>query len=74
MTVFQDFLHDPGARAMSICHCDAPAKSKSVGIDGKPVAFYSDKASAFRSTPESVEAGRGVTQFGRVLYELNIDS
>jgi hypothetical protein len=28
----------------------------------------------FRSTQESAEAGRGVTQFGRVLYELNIDS
>jgi len=41
---------------------------------GKPVAFYSDKASVFRSTQESKESGRGVTQFGRVLYELNIDS
>lgn len=41
---------------------------------GKPVAFYSDKASVFRSTQESTESGRGVTQFGRVLYELNIDS
>jgi transposase len=41
---------------------------------GKPVAFYSDKASVFRSTQESIESGRGVTQFGRVLYELNIDS
>jgi hypothetical protein len=41
---------------------------------GKPVAFYSDKASVFRSTQESTEAARGVTPFGRVLYELNIDS
>jgi transposase-like protein len=41
---------------------------------GKPVAFYSDKASVFRSTQESIESGRSVTQFGRVLYELNIDS
>jgi transposase len=41
---------------------------------GKPVAFYSDKASVFRSTQESTDSGRGVTQFGRVLYELNIDS
>jgi len=41
---------------------------------GKPVAFYSDKASVFRSPQESADAGRGVTQFGRVLYELNIDS
>src|SRR5947209_1035574 len=42
---------------------------------GKPVAFYSDKASVFRPTRDSVECGgRTVTQFGRVLYELNIDS
>ena len=41
---------------------------------GKPVAFYSDKAAVFRTTQESIESGRGVTQFGRVLYELNIDS
>ncbi len=42
---------------------------------GKPVAFYSDKASVFRPTRDSAECGgRAVTQFGRVLYELNIDS
>src|SRR4029078_11757241 len=35
---------------------------------GKPVAFYSDKASVFRPTRDSVECGgRTVTQFGRVL-------
>lgn len=40
---------------------------------GKPVAFYSDKASIFRSVRDSIDFGRGTTQFGRVLYELNID-
>ena len=41
---------------------------------GKPVAFYSDKASVFRPTRDSVECGgRTVTQFGRVLYELNMN-
>ncbi len=40
---------------------------------GKPVAFYSDKASIFRSMQQSTDFGRGVTQFGRVLFELNID-
>lgn len=29
MTVFQNFVLDPGARAMSICHCETPVKSKS---------------------------------------------
>jgi hypothetical protein len=41
---------------------------------GKPVAFYSDKASVFRSTQTSTTAGKGFTQFGRALYELNIES
>ena len=40
---------------------------------GKPVAFYSDKASIFRATRESTDFGRNVTQFGRALFELNID-
>ncbi len=40
---------------------------------GKPVAFYSDKASVFRATRESTDFGRTVTQFARALFELNID-
>ena len=40
---------------------------------GKPVAFYSDRASVFRPT-YSRNGARGVTQFGRAMYELNIDT
>ena len=40
---------------------------------GKPVAFYSDKASIFRSVRDSSDFGRATTQYGRVLFELNID-
>lgn len=40
---------------------------------GKPVAFYSDKASIFRSVRDSTDFGRATTQYGRVLFELNID-
>jgi hypothetical protein len=40
---------------------------------GKPLAFYSDKASIFRVNDASATAGDGHTQFGRALYELNID-
>ncbi|WP_167449687.1 ISNCY family transposase [Paraburkholderia terricola] len=40
---------------------------------GKPVAFYSDKASVFRNTAAS-RTGNSVTQFGRAMYELNIDT
>ncbi len=41
---------------------------------GKPVAFYSDEATVFRSAQTSTTAGKGFTQFGRALYELNIES
>lgn len=40
---------------------------------GKPGAFYSDKASVFRSTTAS-KTGTSVTHFGRAMYELNIDA
>src|SRR5712692_6971700 len=40
---------------------------------GKPVAFYSDRASVFRST-RAATTGNSVTQFGRAMYELNIDT
>ncbi|MFP3559955.1 ISNCY family transposase, partial [Paraburkholderia sp. SIMBA_049] len=40
---------------------------------GKPVAFYSDRASVFRPTYSRTGA-RGITQFGRAMSELNIDT
>jgi transposase len=40
---------------------------------GKPVAFYSDKHSVFRVNKTGATGGTGLTQFGRVLHELNID-
>ncbi len=40
---------------------------------GKPMAFYSDKASIFRVNRQESAEGRGYTQFGRALFELNID-
>lgn len=40
---------------------------------GKPQAFYSDKASTFRINARENAEGRGYTQFGRALFELNID-
>ncbi|SDD53494.1 Integrase core domain-containing protein [Cupriavidus sp. YR651] len=41
---------------------------------GKPVAFYSDKAGIFRVNQPNATGGDGHTQFGRALYELNIES
>jgi hypothetical protein len=40
---------------------------------GKPVAFYSDKHNIFRVNAKDAVSGDGITQFGRVLSELNID-
>jgi hypothetical protein len=40
---------------------------------GKPVAFYSDRHSIFRVNAKDAAGGDGITQFGRVLSELNID-
>lgn len=42
--------------------------------DGKPLAFYSDKASVFRSNHKAPQGGDGYTQFGQAMYELNIES
>jgi hypothetical protein len=44
-----------------------------LALYGKPLAFYSDKASIFRINLKSATGGYGHTQFGRALYELNID-
>lgn len=41
---------------------------------GKPISFYSDKHGIFRTTHGSEkDRTSGLTQFGRALYELNID-
>jgi hypothetical protein len=39
---------------------------------GRPVAFYSDKATVFRVNRKD-HGGSGITQFGRAMSELNID-
>jgi hypothetical protein len=41
---------------------------------GKPLAFYSDKATVFRCNRKQAAGGDGYTQFGRALFELNIES
>ncbi len=40
---------------------------------GKPIAFYSDKHSVFRLNRDEVKTGKQMTEFGRALFELNID-
>jgi|GEM_PF-2639183 len=40
---------------------------------GKPGAFYSDKFTVFRNA-RGGKTGNPMTQFGRAMYELNIDT
>lgn len=40
---------------------------------GKPGAFYSDKATVFRNATAG-KTGHSITQFGRAMFELNIDT
>jgi hypothetical protein len=40
---------------------------------GRPVAFYSDKHSAFRVANQSAKSGHGMTQFGHALNALNVE-
>lgn len=40
---------------------------------GRPLAFYSDKATVFRVPQREAKGGQGMTQFGRALAELNIE-
>lgn len=41
---------------------------------GKPLALYSDKAGIFRVNNKHATSGDGHTQFGRAMYELNIQT
>ena len=49
-------------------------KGLSAGMGQADLAFYSDKHGVFRTTHASEkDRTSGLTQFGRALYELNID-
>ncbi len=41
---------------------------------GKPVTFYNDKATIFRSAQPATRSDKGMTHFGRAMYELNIEN
>lgn len=50
------------------------ATQRYLELHGKPQAFYSDQYSVFRVNKKGSTTGDGHTQFGRALYELNIES
>jgi transposase len=50
------------------------ATRRYIELHGKPQAFYSDQYSVFRCNNKHATGGDGYTQFGRALFELNIES
>lgn len=50
------------------------ATRRYIELHGKPMAFYSDQYSVFRCNNKHATGGDGHTQFGRALFELNIES
>ena len=74
------YVDDATSRLMTVLFtgaestfADFEATRQYLERSGKPLAFYSDKASVFRVNLKSATGGDGHTQFGRALYELNID-
>jgi hypothetical protein len=75
------FIDDATGKLMELRFCDGEstfnyfeAAKSYLERHGKPVAFYSDKASVFRVNAKQPSAGDGYTQFGRAMGELNIDT
>jgi len=75
------FIDDATGKLMELRFCDGEstfnyfeAAKSYLQRHGKPVAFYSDKASVFRVNAKQPTAGDGYTQFGRAMGELNIDT
>ena len=77
------FIDDATGRILHLRFCPSEstfdymaALRTYVGTHGKPIAFYSDKHTIFR-TPKAARKGDGDnggrSQFGRTLHELNID-
>jgi hypothetical protein len=74
------YVDDATSRLLTMCFCGAEstfgyfeATRQYIDRYGKPLAFYSDKASVFPVNKKDAAGGDGHTQFGRALYELNID-
>jgi transposase len=65
------WFEDRGPACTLLVYVD-DATSRLLERYGKPLAFYSDKASVFRINNKQATGGDGQTQFGRAMNELNI--
>jgi hypothetical protein len=76
------YVDDATSRLMELCFADAEstfdyfrATRRYLARHGKPMAFYSDRLSVFRVPGrDAAQGGTGLSQFGRALRDLNIDS
>lgn len=73
------YVDDATGRLMHLRFCQSEsafdymeATRDYIDKHGKPVAFYSDKHAVFRVSQAETRR-TGITQFGRVLHDLNID-
>jgi hypothetical protein len=75
------FIDDATGQIVGMRFCESESTFEYMEITkaylleyGKPVAFYSDKHSVFRNNKVGATRGDGLTQFGRALHDLNIES
>jgi hypothetical protein len=76
------YVDDATSRLMELCFADSEstldyfrATRRYLTHHGKPMAFYSDRHSIFHvQARDRAQGGRGFSQFGRALRDLNIDS
>jgi len=76
------YVDDATSRLMELCFADSEstldyfrATQRYLARHGKPMAFYSDRHSIFHvQARDRAQGGAGLSQFGRALRDLNIDS
>jgi hypothetical protein len=75
------FIDDATGQLVGMHFCHAESTFEYMNVTkrylleyGKPVAFYSDKHAVFRVNKAGGTRGEGITQFGRALHDLNIES
>jgi len=75
------FIDDATGQLVGMHFCHAESTFEYMNVTkrylleyGKPVAFYSDKHAVFRVNKAGGTRGEDITQFGRALHDLNIES
>jgi hypothetical protein len=75
------FIDDATGQLVGMHFCEAESTFEYMKVTqrylleyGKPVALYSDKHAVFRVNKAGATRGEGMTQFGRALHDLNIES